>query len=140
MSGGGVDMVRIPTVRVEDGQGGYMVINAADFDGDRYRIYEDSPPYPASAPADGGDSPDAGDGDGGDSTQPLPPDFAIATRANYLKEHNTVTALRQMAKAWEVPGRSSMNEDALALAIAQAESTANTVEAYAAAGRAAEGG
>lgn len=120
-------MARIPTVRVHDGQGGYLVINARDFDDATHRIYEESPPYPASAPADGGDS-----------TKPLPPDFAIATRANYLKEHNTVTALRQMAKAWAIPGRSSMNEDALALAIAEAESTANTEEAYAAAGRAAE--
>jgi hypothetical protein len=111
-------MTAIPTVKVSDGQGSYMVINTTDFDRDRHVLFEESPPY-GEADADGDE--DSGE----DMVAPLPPEFAIATRAQYLKEHNTVTALRQMAKAWEVAGRSSMNEDALATAIAEAEAAAS---------------
>ena len=135
-------MAAIPTVKVSDGQGGYCVINTTDFDRDRHILYEESPPY-AAADAE------AGEGEPGeDVVEPLPPEFAmvpedrslsIATRVQYLKAHHTVTALRQMAKAWEISGRSSMNEDELAIAIAEAESRASAEDAYAAAGRVGDG-
>ena len=99
-------------------------------------LYEESPPYAAANTGVGEPIEEPGE----DVVESLPPEFAIATRARYLKDHNTVAALRKMASAWEIPGRSSMNEDELATAIAEAENRASVEDAYAAAGRAANGG
>ena len=48
----------VPTVRIADGSGGSIVINAADFDPDRHERFVETPPDGEPVEAQASDGPD----------------------------------------------------------------------------------
>ena len=97
-------MPAIPTVKIEDGQGGYLVINESEFDPKQHARYK------------GG----VGAGPSGKGKAEPPPSDA-PHRAAELEDQHTAAELKAIAKDLDIGGYSSMNKSELAKAIAEAE-------------------
>ncbi|NEQ29635.1 MAG: hypothetical protein F6K04_01340 [Leptolyngbya sp. SIO4C5] len=92
-------MPAIPTVKIKDGQGGYLIINESEFDPKQHARYE------------------------GGKAEPPPSDVpqTAEARAAELEDQHTAAELKAIAKDLDIGGYSSMNKSELAKAIAEAE-------------------
>lgn len=121
----------LPTVRIDDGDDGYIVINESDFDSLTHRLFVDGGAGGGEDDGDRRSGASTGKGDGDLVTDPpFPPDpplspdsraESIAARADHLFSSMTLTALRQAAGTYSINGRSTMDQRQLADAIAAAE-------------------
>lgn len=105
-------MAEIPTVAIasDETAGGYVLINADEFDPAKHQRYKGAIPEPEPAP-----EPEQG--------QQSPADSASAggssTAAELVQQHSK-TELREIAAKLNIPGRSRMSEEELAAAIVAA--------------------
>jgi hypothetical protein len=99
--------MKLETVAIADGFGGYVVINRSDYDPAIHSLWaaadDPTPPEPPPPPVERVST------------------GAIARRATSLMDLKTVPELKEMAKAFGVSGYSKLKQAELATAIATAE-------------------